>query len=127
MTASKLTIAAVLAFLATSPLAFAQNTSNPLTTGNTSNPLMSGNTVRPLVAPQSPENAVSPALPSGLIPGQTSGTNPLTGLPCSGAGSLAVTGTGTLPGASSPPVNGSSTTPVTPAFSSVFGTISGAC
>jgi hypothetical protein len=35
--------------------------------------------------PEEPELAVSPALPSGLLSGESTGSNQLTGLPCSGA------------------------------------------
>jgi hypothetical protein len=55
------------------------------------------NPSNPLVLPQTPQNRVSPTLPSGLL-GGTTGLNPLTCLPCAGAGSLAVTGVGGLSG-----------------------------
>jgi hypothetical protein len=73
---------------------------------------------------------VSPALPGptgGVLTNSTTGTNPLTGLPCSGTGSLSVSGAGGLPGSTAEPVTG--TLPQTPAFPSVFGSTatSGAC
>jgi hypothetical protein len=99
-------------------------TFNPLPPPSTSSPLL----------PATPENPVSPALPTGLLP-NTAGTNPLTGLPCTGPGSLSVSGAGALPGSTTPPVNGSAigtasgTASQTPGFSSVFqpGGTSGAC
>jgi hypothetical protein len=121
----------VLVLTATATVALAQNlnTSNPMQSRNTVNPVLSGNTT---VLPPRPEAPVSPAFPSGLLNNATTGTNPLTGLPCSGPGSLSVSGAGALPGATSPPVNGAtapangSTTLQLPP--SVFGNItSGAC
>ena len=59
--------------------------------------------------PQMAEPPVSPINP-GTLPGSTAaiggsatGTNPITGLPCNGAGSLAVSGAGGLPGTATPP------------------------
>ena len=78
--------------------------------------------------PQMPEPPVSPVNP-GTLPGTSSaagvtGTNPLTGRPCNGAGSLSISGAGGLPGTSSAP-NTSSPTP----FTSIYGSQSslGAC
>jgi hypothetical protein len=78
--------------------------------------------------PEVPEPPVSPINP-GTLPGTTSaagvtGTNPLTGRPCNGAGSLSISGAGALPGTSSP-ANISSPTP----FTSIYGSQSslGAC
>jgi hypothetical protein len=42
------------------------------------------------------ELAVSPALPSGLLSGESSGSNPLAGLPCTGGGASAVSDVGGL-------------------------------
>ena len=54
--------------------------------------------------PQTAERPVSPINP-GTLPGSTAavggsatGTNPITGLPCNGSGSLSVSGAGGLPG-----------------------------
>jgi hypothetical protein len=124
----------VLVLTATATVALAQQ--NPATTlqnGITFNPLPPPSTSSPLL-PSTPENPVSPALPTGLLP-NTTGTNPLTGLPCTGPGSLSVSGAGTLPGTTAPPVNGSAigtasgTSSQIPGFSSVFqpGNNSGAC
>jgi hypothetical protein len=131
----------VLVLTASSTGALAQqnpflNPQNPAYTqenGITFNPIPPPSTSSPLL-PARPENPVSPALPTGLLP-DTTGTNPLTGLPCTGPGSLAVSGAGTLPGSSAPPVNGSAigsasgTATQIPGFSSVFqpGNNSGAC
>ncbi len=78
--------------------------------------------------PQMPEPPVSPINP-GTLPGTSSaagvtGTNPLTGRPCNGAGSLSISGAGNLPGTSANP-NTSSPTP----FTSIYGSQSslGAC
>jgi hypothetical protein len=124
---------------ATAPVALAQqnpflNPQNPATAlqnGITFNPVPSTSST---LLPPRPENPVSPALPTALLP-NTTGTNPLTGLPCTGPGSLSVSGAGTLPGSSPPPVNGGAigtaggTTSQIPGFSSVFqpGNNSGAC
>jgi len=129
----------VLVQIATVTMAFAQqnpflNPQNPASTlqnGITFNLIPSTSST---LLPARTENPVSPALPTGLLP-NTTGTNPLTGLPCTGPGSLSVSGAGTLPGSSAPPVNGSAigaasgTTTEIPGFSSVFqpGNNSGAC
>jgi hypothetical protein len=94
---------------ATAPVALAQqnpflNAQNPVTAlqnGITFNPVPSTSST---LLPPRPENPVSPALPTALLP-NTTGTNPLTGLPCTEPGSLSVSGAGTLPGSSPPPVN----------------------
>src|SRR5690242_6184920 len=61
--------------------------------------------------PEMPEPPVSPINP-GTLPGTSgaagvTGTNPLTGRPCNGAGSLSISGAGGLPGTSSGPGTGS--------------------
>jgi hypothetical protein len=71
---------------------------------NTSNPIMSGNTVA-----QSRETPVSPALNTGALNPST-GTNPFTGMPCSG-----------------PPTTGGTTTSVGASFPSVYGPPPSAC
>lgn len=87
---------------------------------------------------QMPEPPVSPVNP-GTLPGTASaagvtGTNPITGLPCNGAGSISVSGAGGLPGSTSSPPAGTTETlgniPVgTQPFTSIYGTQSslGAC
>jgi hypothetical protein len=82
--------------------------------------------------PQVAEPAVSPINP-GTLPGSTAaiggsatGTNPITGLPCNGAGSLSVSGAGGLVGTATPPPQDSTETldqiPVgTPPTTSIFG------
>lgn len=81
-----------------------------------------------LLIPQQNEIPVSPATP-GTLPGslsnQTTGINPITGLPCSGQGSLAVSGAGSLADAATPPPGSDATSTPTaqlPSVSSVFGT-----
>jgi hypothetical protein len=78
--------------------------------------------------PEMPEPPVSPLNP-GTLPGTSTaagvtGTNPLTGRPCNGAGSLSISGAGGLPGTSSGPGTGSPTP-----FTSIYGSQSslGAC
>jgi len=120
----------VLALTTSATMAPAQQ--NPATTlqnGMTFNPIPS--TSSTLLPPRS-ENPVSPALPTttgGVLTNTTTGTNPLTGLPCSGPGSLSVSGAGGLPGSTAPPVNGNTGTPQSPALPSVYGSAntSGAC
>jgi hypothetical protein len=87
---------------------------------------------------QMPEPPVSPVNP-GTLPGTTTaagvtGTNPITGLPCNGAGSISVSGAGGLPGSTSSPPPGTIETlgniPVgTQPFNSIYGSQSslGAC
>jgi hypothetical protein len=109
----------VLGLTATTTIALAQNTSNPLRSGNTTNPILSGNTVTQL-----PPVPVSPA-PNTTTLALPLGRNSFTGLPCTGAGVLVIPGPGTLPGttpipgATPLPQNGG---PVTPPPTSVFGT-----
>jgi len=98
--------------------------------GNTINPVLSGQST--LLSARS-ELSVSPSTPTGLL-SNTTGTNPLTGLPCTGPGSLSISGVGTLPGTTSPPLNGSdigsaSGSVQISAFPSVFqpGGTGGAC
>jgi hypothetical protein len=78
-----------------------------------------------------PEPPVSPINP-GTLPGTTSaiggsatGTNPITGLPCNGTGSISVSGAGGLPGTATPPPGVNETLgqiPVgTPPFTSIYG------
>lgn len=92
----------------------------------------------PFILQQMPEPPVSPVNP-GTLPGTASaagvtGTNPITGLPCNGAGSISVSGAGGLPGSTSSPPPGTTETlgniPVgTPPFTSIYGSQSslGAC
>lgn len=94
--------------------------------------LLAQNPMSLFTVPQSPEAAVSPINP-GTLPGTTAaiggsatGTNPITGLPCNGAGSLAVSGAGGLPGTATPPPQLSTETldqiPVgVPPTTSIFG------
>ena len=111
----KLIAIVVLALTAGSTAAIAQ-TFNPSTSNSGAQ-----------LSPQQPEAPVSPGMGAPL--NSTNGLNPLTGLPCTGAGSLAVSGAGALPGTSTPPPNSTSTTPTSPSFNSVFGSSSaiGAC
>lgn len=93
----------------------------------------------PFTVPQMPEPPVSPINP-GTLPGSTSavggaatGSNPITGLPCDGSGSIAVSGAGGLPGTATAPVGTSETLdqiPVgAPPVTSIFGSQSnlGSC
>jgi hypothetical protein len=134
MTANRLAVMSLSFFVltATATVAFAQlNTSNPVLSGNTVNPVFSGQST---LLPARTELSISPSIPTGLL-SNTTGTNPLTGLPCTGPGALSISGAGTLPGSTSPAVNGSvigtaqGTTSQLPAFPSVFqpGGIGGAC
>jgi hypothetical protein len=134
MTANRLALMSLSFFVltATATVAFAQlNTSNPALSGNTVNPVFSGQST---LLPARTELSISPSIPTGLL-SNTTGTNPLTGLPCTGPGALSISGAGTLPGSTSPAVNGSvigtaqGTTSQLPAFPSVFqpGGIGGAC
>lgn len=97
------------------------------------------NLTNPFSLPEMPEPPVSPINP-GTLPGTTSaiggsatGTNPITGLPCNGSGSISVSGAGGLPGTATPPpgVNESlGQIPVgTPSFTSIYGSQSnlGSC
>ena len=98
---------------ATAPMVLAQNLSSPFS------------------LPEMPEPPVSPINP-GTLPGTTSaiggsatGTNPITGLPCNGTGSISVSGAGGLPGTATPPPGVNETLgqiPVgTPPFTSIYG------
>jgi hypothetical protein len=119
------------AIILSTTMALAQNTGASLQSGNTVNPVLSGQTT--LLSARS-ELSVSPSTPTGLL-SNTTGTNPLTGLPCTGPGALSISGAGTLPGSTAPAVNGtadqtaSGTNSQIPAFPSVFqpGGVGGAC
>jgi hypothetical protein len=120
----------VVALIVTTTVSPAQNTGASLLSGNTTNPVLSGQNT--LLSARS-ELSVSPSTPTGLLT-NTTGTNPLTGLPCTGPGALSISGAGTLPGTTSPPMNGSDIGAATgsvqiPAFPSVFqpGGSAGAC
>jgi hypothetical protein len=132
MTANRIELVglSVLILVATAAVSPAQNTGASLLSGNTTNPVLSGQST--LLSARS-ELSVSPSTPTGLL-SNTTGSNPLTGLPCTGPGSLSISGVGALPGTTSPPVNGSdigtaSGTVQIPAFPSVFqpGGTGGAC
>jgi hypothetical protein len=71
--------------------------------------VLAQNAFTPFSLPETAEPAVSPINP-GTLPGSTAaiggsavGTNPITGLPCNGSGSIAVSGAGGLPGTATPP------------------------
>jgi len=131
MLANRIGLIGLSALILTATAALAQNTGASLLSGNTVNPVLSGQNT--LLSARS-ELSVSPSTPSGLL-SNTSGTNPLAGLPCTGPGSLSISGAGTLPGSTSPAVNGdavgtaSGTASQIPAFPSVFqpGGTGGAC
>jgi hypothetical protein len=86
----------------------------------------------PYTVQQTLENPVSPINP-GTLPGSTAaiggsatGTNPITGLPCNGSGSISVSGAGGLPATATPPPGLSTETldqiPVgTPPVTSIYG------
>jgi hypothetical protein len=102
--------------------------------------LFAQNAFAPFTVQQQPEAAVSPINP-GTLPGSTAaiggsatGTNPITGLPCNGLGSISVSGAGGLPGTATPPPGVSTETldqiPVgTPPVTSIYGSQSnlGSC
>jgi hypothetical protein len=102
--------------------------------------LLVQNAFSPYTVQQTPETPVSPINP-GTLPGSTAavggtatGTNPITGLPCNGTGSISVSGVGGLPGTATPPPGLSTETldqiPVgTPPVTSIYGsqTNLGAC
>ncbi|MGH6675130.1 MAG: hypothetical protein ACRECE_02740 [Xanthobacteraceae bacterium] len=102
--------------------------------------VLAQNAFVPYTVPEQPEQAVSPINP-GTLPGTTAaiggsatGTNPVTGLPCNGSGSISVSGAGGLPGTATPPPGVSTETldqiPVgTPPTSSIYGSQSnlGSC
>jgi hypothetical protein len=78
MTANRLELVglSVLVLTLTTTVSLAQNTSNPLLSGNTVNPVMSRNTVA--------AGHEAPVSPAPSVPSLSTGTNPFTGLPCSG-------------------------------------------
>lgn len=98
------------------------------------------NAFSPFILPETAESPVSPINP-GTLPGSTAaiggsatGTNPITGLPCNGSGSISVSGAGGLPGTATPPPGLSTETldqiPVgTPPVTSIYGSQSnlGSC
>jgi hypothetical protein len=101
--------------------------------------ILAQNLTSPFSLPEMPEPPVSPINP-GTLPGTTSaiggsatGTNPITGLPCNGSGSISVSGAGGLPGTATPPPGLNETLgqiPVgTPPFTSIYGSQSnlGSC
>ena len=101
--------------------------------------ILAQNPTSPFSLPEMPEPPVSPVNP-GTLPGTTSaiggsatGTNPITGLPCNGSGSISVSGAGGLPGTATPPPGVNETLgriPVgTPPFTSIYGSQSnlGSC
>jgi hypothetical protein len=97
----------VLGLTATITIALAQNTSTPLLNRNTTNPILNGNTTNPILSgntvTQLPPVPVSPA-PNITILTPPLGRNRLTGLPCTGPGTISVTaGAGTLPGTTAAP------------------------
>jgi hypothetical protein len=122
MVADRIGLIGLGAIILTTTAALAQNTTNPVLSGQST-----------LLQARS-ELSISPATPSGLL-SNTTGTNPLTGLPCTGPGALSISGTGTLPGSTTPAVNGSAigtasgTSSQIAAFPSVFqpGGTGGAC
>jgi hypothetical protein len=83
----------------------------------------------PLGTPVAPEVAVSPATPRGLLGNESTGLNPLTGLPCSGGGASAITGVGGLGDTTTPPPGGDLSVEQLPPPQSIYGTGStlGAC
>ena len=97
------------------------------------------NAFTPFSLPETGEPPVSPINP-GSLPGSTAaiggtatGTNPVTGLPCNGSGSISVSGAGGLPGTTGAPPGEEETTsqiPVgVPPTSSIYSSQStlGAC
>jgi hypothetical protein len=93
--------------------------------------VLAQNPTNPFSLPEMPEPPVSPINPGTLpgttsaIGGSTTGTNPITGLPCNGSGSISVSGAGGLPGTATPPPGLNETLgqiPVgTPPFTSIYG------
>jgi len=70
--------------------------------------ILAQNAFSPFSLPETGEPPVSPINP-GSLPGSTAavggsatGTNPVTGLPCNGSGSISVSGAGGLPGTATP-------------------------
>jgi hypothetical protein len=87
-----------------------------------------------LTVPNQAEVPVSPVTPAttpgSVLTGESTGSNPFTGLPCSGAGSLSVSGVGGLADTATPPPGADDTaTPQLPTMTSVFGsaTTLGSC
>ena len=74
------------------------------------------NAFTPFSLPETGEPPVSPINPGSLpgstaaIGGSATGTNPVTGLPCNGSGSVSVSGAGGLPGTATPPPSESTET-----------------
>ena len=71
--------------------------------------ILAQNAFTPFSLPETGEPPVSPINP-GTLPGSTAaiggsatGTNPVTGLPCNGSGSISVSGAGGLPGTATAP------------------------
>jgi hypothetical protein len=101
--------------------------------------ILTQNLTSPFSLPEMPEPPVSPINPgtlpgtSAAIGGSATGTNPITGLPCNGLGSISVSGAGGLPGTATAPPGTTETLdhiPVgTPPFSSIYGSQSnlGSC
>lgn len=101
--------------------------------------ILAQNAFVPFSLPETGEPPVSPINP-GSLPGSTAaiggtatGTNPVTGLPCNGSGSISVSGAGGLPGTTGAPPGEEETTsqiPVgVPPTSSIYSSQSnlGAC
>ena len=101
--------------------------------------ILTQNLTSPFSLPEMPEPPVSPINPgtlpgtSAAIGGSATGTNPITGLPCNGLGSISVSGAGGLPGTATAPPGTTETLdhiPVgTPPFTSIYGSQSnlGSC
>jgi hypothetical protein len=107
-----------------------------LTASETMTPAQSLNSSSALIIPEQAETPISPATPGtgpGALTNETTGTNALTGLPCSGEGALATSGAGALADTESPPPGSTEPTDqgqlAEPGLTSVFGPTSslGAC
>jgi hypothetical protein len=78
--------------------------------------ILAQNAFTPFSLPETGEPPVSPINPGSLpgstaaIGGSATGTNPVTGLPCNGSGSVSVSGAGGLPGTATPPPSESTET-----------------
>lgn len=78
--------------------------------------VQNANAFTPFSLPETGEPTVSPINPGSLpgstaaIGGSATGTNPVTGLPCNGSGSISVSGAGGLPGTATPPPSESTET-----------------
>jgi hypothetical protein len=83
MLADRIGLIGLGAIILTATAALAQNTTNPVLSGQST-----------LLQARS-ELSVSPATPTGLLT-NTTGTNPLTGLPCTGPDALSISGAGGL-------------------------------